>query len=271
MLEFEPAIIGKTYSLYGEKLSSDSFYIDVNYCVDLFLEKYRAPEELLTEIIKLSKKIKLFEVRNENADLILSLTQSILSKYVTDVESHLNELPFLKRFGGALSTTRTQYLLYMLEFEVSNRINKNNFWSAKEKIALLPHCLHDLTKQCLSEVEGLDYKCKACSKLCYINKMSNLFKDAGITPYIWKEASRKELFGRKGNNQKGVIGIACLPELISGIRSVSNRGIPVLGLPLDANRCIRWMGDFYENSFNLKHLELLISKTKVYNISNGLF
>lgn len=34
--------------------------------------------------------------------------------------------------------------------------------------------------------------------------------------------------------------------------------IPAVGIPLDANRCIRWMGSFHENSVNLEQLELLI-------------
>jgi len=30
--------------------------------------------------------------------------------------------------------------------------------------------------------------------------------------------------------------------------------IPVIGIPIDANRCQRWMGDYYDNSVNLENL-----------------
>jgi len=32
------------------------------------------------------------------------------------------------------------------------------------------------------------------------------------------------------------------------------RKIPVVGIPLDANRCMRWMGRFEETSVNLERL-----------------
>lgn len=215
---------------------------------------------LLQTIRKLSRKRRPAPGKGENENLILHYAGSILSKYLTGIEEHLHNLPLLKRFGSSLNTSRGQLLLYMIEFEISNRINRNNFLNAEEKIALLPHCLHDLTKQCISSIDGLDYRCKGCSKHCYINKISTLLKDNDISSYIWKEASRNEMFGSKDKRKKGILGIACLPELIRGIRQVEKRGVPVLGLPLDANRCVRWMGDFYENSFNVKKLASLIAK-----------
>jgi hypothetical protein len=43
------------------------------------------------------------------------------------------------------------------------------------------------------------------------------------------------------------------------MKSCRKAGIPVVGIPLNANRCIRWMGDFYENSVDLEELKLLIT------------
>jgi len=57
----------------------------------------------------------------------------------------------------------------------------------------------------------------------------------------------------------GVMGIACIVELTMGMRSCQKADLPVIGLPLNANRCIRLMGDFYENSVDLEELKLLIS------------
>jgi hypothetical protein len=61
------------------------------------------------------------------------------------------------------------------------------------------------------------------------------------------------------NNSIGILGIACIPELINGMRSCSKANVPVIGIPLDANRCARWFGEFYPNSVNLKILYKLIS------------
>jgi hypothetical protein len=46
---------------------------------------------------------------------------------------------------------------------------------------------------------------------------------------------------------------------MQGMRNCRKKGIPVLGLPLNANRCIRWFGEFFPNSIDLHELEKLIS------------
>jgi hypothetical protein len=62
----------------------------------------------------------------------------------------------------------------------------------------------------------------------------------------------------KRNKKLGVLGIACIPELVAGMRQCQKYNLPVIGLPLNANRCVRWMGSFNENSVNLEMLEKLI-------------
>ena len=56
----------------------------------------------------------------------------------------------------------------------------------------------------------------------------------------------------------GALGIGCVPELAQGMRLCIKLGLSPLGIPLDANRCARWMKEAHESSFNLKELEELI-------------
>jgi len=63
----------------------------------------------------------------------------------------------------------------------------------------------------------------------------------------------------------GVLGIACIPELISGMRRCRKNNIPVVGIPLNANRCIRWFGEFFPNSIDLDELEKLLGEPKIKN------
>jgi hypothetical protein len=58
--------------------------------------------------------------------------------------------------------------------------------------------------------------------------------------------------GLEGRRAFGVLGIACIPELAWGMRDCMKRKIPVVGIPLDANRCMRWMGRFEDTSVNLE-------------------
>jgi hypothetical protein len=62
----------------------------------------------------------------------------------------------------------------------------------------------------------------------------------------------------KDNRTFGVLGIACIPELTWGIRNCRKNNIPAIGIPLNANRCIRWFGEFFQNSIDLRELERLV-------------
>ena len=61
-----------------------------------------------------------------------------------------------------------------------------------------------------------------------------------------------------GKERFSVLGIACLSQLINGMRACRKNGIPVVGLPLNANRCIRWFGKFFPNSVDLTELRRLV-------------
>jgi hypothetical protein len=73
------------------------------------------------------------------------------------------------------------------------------------------------------------------------------------------QADLKALFRKLKDVEEGlgVMGIACVPELVHGMRMCIKLGIPVVGVPLNANRCTRWMGEFYPTSVNAAVLAIL--------------
>jgi len=149
----------------------------------------------------------------------------------------------------------------MIEIELTNRLNKVKFLGCNYKIALLPYCLREMLSECKSITDEIDYYCKRCSNMCYINKISTILKDHDIHPYIWRTIRLKSLIKQLVHKygSAGIMGIACIVELARGMRSCLKAGVPVVGIPLNANRCIRWMGDFYENSVDLDELKSLVS------------
>jgi len=125
----------------------------------------------------------------------------------------------------------------------------------------MPYCLQDFSVSCKAAKNGYDYQCKGCSAICYQNHASSILGKNNIEPFIWMGGSIKEL--AKSTYSKGqslgILGIACIPELVWGIRKCNRYKIPVVGIPLNANRCIRWFGEFFPNSINLDELEKLVS------------
>jgi hypothetical protein len=148
----------------------------------------------------------------------------------------------------------------MLEIELTNRIFVAQFRASERRLAFLPHCLRDLSADCLAAQRDLDYVCKGCTNECNVNQVSKALRHHGVKPYIWMTANLRALFRKmnKDGESLGVLGIACIPELVRGMRMCRKYGIPVVGIPLDANRCARWWGEFHWNSVNFKMLESLL-------------
>jgi|WetSurMetagenome_2_1015567.scaffolds.fasta_scaffold15356_5 uncharacterized protein len=261
MIENPVKIEGKAYSLFGKSGSTDDFYYFINGVLDRLLKKYPDKYQLL-DILQFSsrKKIEYKHLIEEN--IFLKEAESIFKSFTPGVEKHVSEQPFYIFWNSVMKLKEWQYHLYMMEFMLTNRIYKNDFLKCDVKIALLPHCLRDLTKDCKAVKNGFDYQCKHCSKECFINEASKILKENGVEPYIWMSANLKPMSKKSFKERKslGVLGIACIPELVRGMRMCRKKNIPVLGLPLNANRCVRWMGEFYPNSINLSMLKSIISK-----------
>jgi len=253
-------ITGKTYSLAVESNTSDNFFETVKDLTDFILEKLSINESQLLKLIIEKDRKTLFGTENEKLKSIKNDLKNHLSKYTPGVKQHLKKMSLFQRFDATLRTKENQYFLYMIEIELVNRINKNLFHQADFKMALFPHCLSDFRPRCISKAGEVEHICQGCTKDCHINLGSNLLRENGIAPYISVTIDQKKLFQELKSKYPsiGVIGIACIPELARGMRLCQSLDIAAIGIPLNANRCARWMGKAYETSFNLKVLENLI-------------
>jgi hypothetical protein len=265
-LEYTP-VKGKTYSLFGDSDSTSGYFETIKLLSDRVLEMDPDTRGLIDMLHKFSsnrRNLKKAMVKADNKNLmhvILNLIDPHLRQFTQSTEEHLRTLPLHKLWDRRLATTREQYHLYMLEIELTNRLCAEEFSVADKKIALLPYCLKDFSVECKSEKNGFDYQCKHCSAKCFQNYGSKILREHNVDPYIWMEGDMKQLarYTIKGNKTFGVLGIACIPELIWGMRDCRRNNIPVVGLPLNANRCVRWFGEFFPNSIDLVEMERLLS------------
>ncbi len=265
-IEYLP-VNGKTYSLFGNSDSTSGYYNTIRRLADEATELEPDIRKMVEDIRKYSSKKRALvrSLKTSDTDnlvsVILRMINPHLKVYTEKTEEHLKTLPVSKFWDRRLATTREQYHLYMLEIELTNRLFVSEFSKADRKIALTPYCLQDFSVKCKSEKNEFDYQCRHCSARCFQNHASKILKMYNIEPYIWMEGNMKHL-GKLTLNEKktfGVLGIACVPELISGMRNCRKDNIPVVGIPLNANRCIRWFGEFFPNSIDLSELERFIS------------
>jgi hypothetical protein len=258
-------VVGKTYSLYGQDATSDGYYEEVDALLDDSLRRWPDEAALLHEFAQVSTSARRLKrasrVDNSPVQFVCSEGERRLAPYLLDIDAHKASLSLINRFSRTMTMTREQYLVCVVEIELRNRINGGVFGKCSEKLAFLPHCLHDLDATCEAKPHGLDSVCMCCSGSCYINEVSRLLRRNRVRPYIWMNANLSRLLRTKAKapDAIGVLGIACIPELAAGMRLCARAGVPVVGLPLDANRCSRWLGNFHQNTMNLRRLESLVA------------
>lgn len=255
---------GKTYSLFAEGEDSERYYAEIKRLADVLLQRCPDKKRLLGLIQKVGKQPFLSGLKPTGADrktrqfIKETLSQS-LSTYTGNVLNHLKSLPLAKRTDSTLTTTEAEYHSHMLEIELVNRIYREDFKRSEYKFALIAHCLRDFRPECRSVKGDIEAVCRGCTEDCFVRLGSVLLEKYGIKPYISVEMDQERLFRRLKQEHPsiGALGIACIPELVRGMRLCIHLGIPPVGIPLNANRCARWMSQAYETSFNLEQLEML--------------
>jgi hypothetical protein len=256
---------GKTYSLFAEGGDSERYYAEIKRLADVFLQRWPDAKRLLELIQQVGKKPFLLGLQTTGADqktlqLVRATLRQSLSIYTQKVENHLTSLPYAKRADSTLATTEEKYHLYMLEIELVNRIYREAFKRSEYKFALIAHCLRDFRPDCRSVKGDIEAVCRGCTEDCLVHLGSVLLEKYGIKPYISVAMDQESLFRRLKQEHPsiGALGIACIPELAMGMRLCIRTGIPPIGIPLNANRCARWMSQAHETSFNLEQLEELL-------------
>jgi hypothetical protein len=268
-LEDYKPLYGKTYSLFGQDTSTQPFYRKLSSLTDEILAQLSIPEDralaYIQQLGRNKRKLRISAAKSpgysSHTDM-LHRVDSVLSVYTPGIEKHLKEVSLHKYISDKeLLTSREQYYLYMIEFELVNRIHKERFVNSNFRIALLPYCLKETRTDCKASPDEIDYECRGCLKTCYINKLSRLLREHDIHPYIWSRISLKTLFKKliRIHGSLAVLGIACVVELIHGMRLCMKAKLPVMGIPLNANRCARWMDGFYETSVDLSALESILN------------
>ncbi len=257
---------GKTYSLFGISGSTSGYYETIRMLADKAIMMNSDIHKLVENIMEFSSKKKVLKKSliikdpDNPMSLLLNFIDPFLKVHTMNTEEHLMTLPVSKSWDRRLATTREQYHLYMLEIELTNRLFSTEFRKADRKIALMPYCLQDFSVNCKSEKNGFDYQCRHCSAKCFQNFASQILKAHDIEPYIWMGGNMKQLakYTYKERSTFSVLGIACIPELTFGMRNCRKNNIPVVGIPLNANCCIRWFGKFFPNSVDLTEIERLL-------------
>jgi len=141
---FYTPVAGKTYSLFGNALSTDPYYDRVRRLADEILRIVPGEESLLALIRKTGGRKRLLAKAARRADgsaisAVLRMLGPALSPYTANVRTHLKGLSIRSVTDPRLRTTEEQYHMNMLEIELANRVYRDRFLQSEFRIALLPH------------------------------------------------------------------------------------------------------------------------------------
>ena len=253
---------GRTYSLFGPNDDTEVYYETIRKVAEHSLEIIPDHEILIVHLRKCSLNRRYFPGIPAGSrfhslhEYLIHAFETELSMYTSAADVFSRTWRWSKLWDRRLRTTRFQHHLYMLEIELTNRMNRSAFFKRNKKIALLPYCLQDFDQGCSARFDGTDYQCAGCSGRCFVNAGRGILSGYGFRIYLWQSAKLETL----GGPDSGILGIACIPELAWGLRKCASLNIPATGIPLNANRCKRWMDTFHENSYSLSALERMLKE-----------
>ncbi|HEX2953111.1 MAG TPA: DUF116 domain-containing protein [Bacillota bacterium] len=208
------------------------------------------------EIIRLQSWLAYFRARPETwtADVMASIQEwavwfaresgQALGQYTAGVESFLSSTAERYHFREDRIFCRRrseEYYLNMVGAEIMNRAFRKEFQSKKRKIVFLPVCLrYNLGASCRWREGELGFVCGHCQADCQINQVTRMGKEEGFEVYIIPHESSLttgELRKSEGRDDIGVVGVACVLNLMSGGWKIKGLGIPAQCVLLDYCGC----------------------------------
>jgi hypothetical protein len=189
---------------------------------------------------------RFLSTNKEVTDKFLKISRKKLRPYTTGVNPFIENIH--KKYKGRediifCSRTEDEYLFIMIATEVLNRSQKQDFKNKAEKIVLLPDCMSmPASGSCQSSVSGSnDLKCKGCNAQCRINMIRKKIEIHGMQVRL---TSQSTSFSKLINKyvsipDMGIVGVACVLNVLAGGYEMIERGIACQLVFLDFCSCMK--------------------------------
>lgn len=196
-----------------------------------------------------------FEVRSEE----------MLGRYTANVERFLNEIRpghYWHEDVIFCGRRRVEYHLNMVGAEIMNRVFRDEFLNTAYKMVILPACMCLLPhNKCKMKETSKGYICAGCTSQCKVNQLADMGKEYGFKVVIVPHESSLS------NNQNdiainkdfGVVGIACVLNLISGGWMLRERNIAPQCVLLDYCGCRKhWHSEGMPTEINVNQIKRVL-------------
>ncbi|MFQ7523120.1 MAG: DUF116 domain-containing protein [Terrisporobacter sp.] len=214
------------------KISLENYKKLVNYlkaCGD-YKEEAKRLEVWISYFFSLNKnKVeKILTSYLEFAKYFEDISQEALGIYTKNVNLFLKNIDKKYKYREDFlfcSRKEVEYHLNMVGAQIMNEAYRKEFLKTKEKRLLLPSCMRIKDeKNCKAIKTEEGYICNSCSKNCNVNKYDKLGKKYNFQVYIIPHESSISVKNKIKYGHIGIIGVACVLNLISGGLKAKNLG-----------------------------------------------
>lgn len=193
-------------------------------------------------------------------------SEEVLGKYTSNVERYLNEIRSERYWHEDVifcGRRRVEYHMNMVGAEIMNRAYREAFLKTKKKLVMLPACMRLMpADKCKAIEQDGSLKCVGCTENCSVNKLSKLGAEKGFkVSMVSHESSISATKTDKTllDSDTGVVGIACVLNLISGGWMLNDMGIAAQCVLLDYCGCKNhWSKEGIPTEINFKRLEEIL-------------
>lgn len=203
--------------------------------------------------------LRILEVTKE----FLKLSESKLGKYTTKVPDFIEKAKVIYKDRNDLvfvTRHRNEYYINMVGAQILNNVFRDEFKLASKVFVFVPGCMAAQLDKCKAEACDLGYTCIKCTDTCPINLTGQVSEKYNARTVIIYHNS--ELYKTKVSyveTKVGVIGIACVLNLISGGLKAKELGYVPQCVLLNYCGCIQhWDFDGLVTDANRKRLEQIL-------------
>lgn len=132
-----------------------------------------------------------------------------------------------------------EYHLNMFGAEILNRVLAKDFQATTERVLIMPTCMSSPRTECRAVVSGMHLICTGCTSSCNVNVIQRDMEKQNVTVRLIPHSSGFSKFLEQWRDQKltGLIGVACVLNLLTGGYEMQRLGIPSQCVFLDNCGC----------------------------------
>ena len=171
-------------------------------------------------------------------------SEEALGRYTENVDRYLNEMRpehYWREDIIFCGRRRTEYHLNMVGAEIMNRAYRERFINAPKKAVLIPACMRLLpADECKGRTDDTGFHCAGCTFECGVFKLTKLGKVKRFNVHVVSHES--SISANRENpvfldSDTGVVGVACVLNLISGGWLLDDMNVPAQCVFLDYCGC----------------------------------